>query len=235
MYRLFSTPGWFNGWDIVIESFGFIVALFIALFSWRIYRLHKENRFAYFSLAFILVALGLLVKAGTSSILYFTPVRDVAADVLRPVAGAGLKFSYLWYRSGFLLHMIPMLGAWLLLFFISQKSRARLHKFHEVTQMALFIYLILLISIVANFKYFVFYLTSSVLLALIVLNYYKHALNLPKKTNSLLVMLAFLLILLGNLFFVFVFLQNGLYVIGELFQLVGFLLLLYVYSTVIRR
>ena len=235
MYRLFSTPGWFNGWDIVIESFGFIVALFIALFSWRIYRLHKENRFAYFSLAFILVALGLLVKAGTSSILYFTPVRDVAADVLRPVAGAGLKFSYLWYRSGFLLHMIPMLGAWLLLFFISQKSRARLHKFHEVTQMALFIYLILLISIVANFKYFVFYLTSSVLLALIVLNYYKHSLNIAKKRNALLVMLAFLLILLGNLFFVFVFLQNGLYVIGELFQLAGFLLLLYVYSTVIRR
>lgn len=235
MFQLFSTPTWFNGWDIVIESFGLIVALFIAAFSWRIYRLHKENRFAYFSLAFILVALGLVMKMGTSAILYFTPVRDVAADVLRPVAGAGLKFSYLWYRSGFLLHMIPMLGAWLLIFFISQKSRERLRKFHEVSQIALFVYLILLISIVANFKYFVFYLTSSVLLALVVLNYYKHYLNTDQNVQAFRVMLAFLLIFIGNLFFVFVFLQNGLYVIGELFQLGGFLLLLYVYSAVIRR
>ena len=234
MFRLFNTPVWFNGWDIIIESVSIIVALLIALYSWRIYKLHKENRYAYFSFAFVLIAMGLLVKVLTGGILYFTPVRDVAAEVLRPIAGPGLKFSDLLYRSGFLFQMAPMLGAWLLIFFLSQKPRARLTKFYEVSQIALFIYFILLISFVANFRYSVFYLTSSVILGLVVLNYYKNYLN-NRNYNAYRVMISFLLILIGNLFFVFVFLSSQLYVIGELFLLAGFLMLLQVYRKTTKR
>ncbi len=234
MYRLFFTPGWFSGWDILIDAVSIIVALLVAAYSWKVYRLNRENRFAYFSLAFILVAIGLLLKTLTSGVLYYTPIRDVAADVLRPLAGPRLQFSHLLYRGGFFLQMAPLLGAWLLIFFISQKSRARLHKFHELSQMALFIYLVLLISIVANFKYFVFHLTSMVLLGLIVLNYYKNFLNTANK-NALRVMWAFLLILVANAFFVFVFLVPGFYALGELFQLLGFLLLLGTYVAITHR
>ena len=131
------------------------------------------------------------------------------------------------------MEMFPMLGAWLLIFFISQKSRERLHKLHEVTQIALFIYLILLISIVANFKYFVYYLTASVLLGLIVLNYYKNYLNTGNK-NALKVMIAFMLILLSNLLLVFVFLVPGVYVFGEIILLLGFLFLLHTYRSVTK-
>ena len=233
MFSLFSTPVWFNGWDLVFETIGLVIALLIAAYSWKIYQLNTENRFAYFSLAFILVAVGLSMKILTSGILYFTPVRDVAANVLRPVAGQGLRFSQLLYRGGFFLEMFPMLGAWLLIFFISQKSRERLHKLHEVTQIALFIYLILLISIVANFKYFVYYLTASVLLGLIVLNYYKNYLNTNNK-NAFKVMIAFMFILLSNLLLVFVFFIPGVYVVGELIMLLGFLLLLHTYRSVTK-
>jgi len=235
VFRLFNTPTWFHGWDIVIESISIIVALLIALYSWRIYKLHKENKFGYFSFAFVLIAIGLLVKILTGGILYFTPVRDAALDVLRPLAGQHLQFSDLLYRSGFLFQMAAMLGAWLLIFFLSQKPRARLTKFYEVSQIALFIYFILLISFVANFRYFVFYLTSSVILGLIVLNYYKNYLNTNKNYNAYLVMVSFLLILIGNIFFVFVFLSSQLYVIGELFLLAGFLMLLQVYRKTTKR
>jgi hypothetical protein len=234
MYRLFFTPVWFNGWDLVFEAVGMVVAMLIAAYSYRVYSLNKENRFAYFSLAFLLVALGLLFKITTSGILYFTPIRDVAADALRPIAGEHLQFSSLLYRAGFFLQMVTHLGAWLLIFFISQKPRQRLRKYYEVSQIALFIYLVLLISIVANFKFFVFYLTGSVLLGLIVLNYYKNYLN-RKNTNTLKVMFAFLFILLSNIFFVFVFLSRHLYVLGELFLLLGFLLLLLTYSSTTGR
>ncbi len=234
MYRLFFTPGWFEGYDIVFEFIVLLVALLISAYSWRVYRINKENKYAYFSLAFLLVAVSLIFKTFTSSTLYFTPVRDVAADVLRPVAGDGLSYSYLWYRAGFLLQMAPMLAGWLLIFFISQKSRARLRKLHEVTQIALFIYLVALISIVANFKYFVFYLTNVVLLSLILLNYYKNYLNTGNR-KALLVMKSFLLIMLGNIAFVFVFLFNQLYVIGEFLVFLGFLLLLYVYRKAVKR
>ncbi len=234
MYRLFYTPVWFNGWDILFEAVGLVVALLIAGFSLRIYLLSRENRFAYFSLAFALVALGLFFKSLTSGILYFTPIRDVAAEVLRPVAGSGLGYSHLLYRGGFFLQMVSMLGAWLLIFFISQKARNRLRKFHEITQIALFLYLVVLVSIVANFKYFVFYLTSAVLLALIVLNYYKSYLNTSNR-NTLRVMASFFFILTGNTFFVFVFLAESWYAVGAVLQLIGFLLLLSTYYNIMRR
>jgi len=205
MYRLFFTPGWFNGWDIIFDAVGLLITLLIAAYSWRMYRVNGDNKFAYFSFAFLLVGLSFLAKIVTSGILYYTPVRDVAADVLRPVAGQRLELSQLFYRAGFFLQMVTMLGGWLLIFFISQKSRARLRKFHEVTQIALFLYLVLLISVVSNFKYFVFYLTIGVLLGLIVLNYYKNYLNTNRNANAYKVMLSFLFILIGNFFFIFVF------------------------------
>ena len=131
--------------------------------------------------------------------------------------------------------MASMLGGWLLIFFISQKSRSRLNKYYEVSQIALFFYLILLISFVANFSYFVFYLTSAVIIGLTVLNYYKNYLNTNRNRNAFKVMISFLFILLSNIFFVFVFLFDSFYVLGELFLLVGFLILLSVYSQIKRR
>ncbi|MBT4936031.1 hypothetical protein HOL21_00110 [Candidatus Woesearchaeota archaeon] len=234
MFRLFFTPEWFNGWDIVFNVVSLLIAFLIAGYSWRIYRVNKDTKYAYFSLAFILVFVGLLFKSFTSGVLYFFPVREVVADVLRPVAGQSLQLSELFYRGAFFVQMMAMLSAWLLIFFISQKSRARLSKFYEVSQIGLFIYLVLLISIVSNFQYTVFYLTSAVLLSLIVLNYYKSYLNSGNK-NTKKIMQAFMLILMGNVFFIFVFLFQSFYAVGEILVLLGFLFLLYTYNKVKRR
>ena len=143
MFQLFSTPSWFNGWDIAFNIISIVVALLIAGFSWRVYSFNKENKYAYFSFAFILVALGLLFQSFTNGVLYFTPIRDTVLDVLRPAAGQGLRHTDLFYRGAFFIQMASMLGAWMLIFFLSQKSRSRLTKFYEVSQIALFGYFIL--------------------------------------------------------------------------------------------
>ncbi len=218
----------------MFEGIIVLIALLIAAYSWKAYRLNKENRFAYFSLAFLLIALGVGLKIVTNSIVYFDPAKEIALGTLRPLAGAHLEFTPLLYRVGFFLQMVPVLGALLLIFFISQKPRDRLHKYYEVSQMALFAYLILLISVVSNFKYFVFYLTSAVLLGLIALNYYKNYLNSQNK-NALLVVMAFLIMLAGNFFFVFVFLIEEFYVMGEVLLLAGFLVLLYTYYKITKH
>jgi hypothetical protein len=228
MFQLFSTPQWFNGWDIAFNVVSIVVALLIAGFSWRVYSFKKENKYAYFSFAFILVAISLLFQSFTNGVLYFTPVRDIVLDVLRPATGQGLQYSDLFYRGAFFVQMASMLGAWLLIFFLSQKSRARLTKFFEVSQIALFVYFILLISVVSNFTYLVFYVTSLVLLGLIVLNYYKNYLNVQRK-NAWLAMLSFLLIFMAHICFIFVFISAGFYAFGSLLMLLGFLTLLSVY------
>lgn len=229
MFRPYYTPVWFNGWDIVFEGIIVLIALLIAAYSWKAYKLNKENRFAYFSLALLLIALGLGLKIITGSITYFGPARDAALETLRPLAGEHLEFTHLLYRTGFFLQMVPVLGALLLIFFVSQKPRDRLHKYYELSQMALFVYLIMLISVVSNFKYFVFYLTSAVLLGLITLNYYKNYLNSNQNPNAFRVMSAFLIMFFANIFFIFVFLVEDFYVIAEVLLLVGFLVLLYTY------
>ena len=198
MFRLFFTPEWFNGFDLLFDSIGLVVAMLIAAYSWRVYKFNQENRFAYFSLAFLLVSVSLAFKIFTSGVLYYFPVRETVAQVIGSAAGPRLKYSALFYRAGFFFQMASMLGAWLVIFFVSQKSRARLTKFYELSQIGLFVYLLLLISVISNFKYEVFYLTCSVLLSLIVLNYYKNYLTTEKK-SVFKVMTAFLFILAGRL------------------------------------
>jgi len=234
MFRLFFTPGWFNGFDLLFDSIGLVVALLIAAYSWRIYSFNKENKFIYFSLAFLLVSVSLAFKIFTSGVLYYFPVRETVAQVLGPVAGSRLKYSALFYRAGFFFQMACMLLAWLMIFLVSQKSRARLTKFYEVTQIGLFMYLLLVVSVISNFDYKIFYLTSSVLLSLIVLNYYKNFITTRKK-SALKVMAGFLFILAGNLISIFLFLQNGYYVAGQVLTLLGFLILLQTYRGVMRR
>jgi hypothetical protein len=234
MYQLFFTPGWFNGIDIAFEVISILVALSICFYSYHLYRISNENKFGYFALAFLSIAGSLLFKIITFANLYFTPVRDTSLDILRPLVMPGLRYANLFYRGGFFLHMTLMLGGLLLIFLISQKSRNRLHRFHEVSQIGLFLYFIVLVSVFSNFRYTVFYLTSSVLLSLIVLNYYKNYLN-KRTNNALLVMMSFLALLASHLLFVFVFVSNELYVVAEAVQLVGFLLLLYAYRSAVRR
>tara|TARA_Y100000310_G_scaffold327329_1_gene393510 strand:+ start:105 stop:827 length:723 start_codon:yes stop_codon:yes gene_type:complete len=237
MYQPFYIPTWFQGWDILFDGIGLIIALLIAGYSWRVYRISSENKYAYFSLAFVLVGMGFVFKMLTQGLVYYSTLRSSAQVILAPVVGmaqTGINYSDLFFRGGFLLYMVTMLGAWLLIFFISQKKEGRLKKYYELSQIGLFVYLVILISVVSNFKYFVFYLTSMVILGVVVLNYYKNYLNANRSNNSSLVLISFLLILISYFFFVFVFLWNQLYVLGEIFMLGGFLMLLYTYRKITK-
>lgn len=233
MFRLFFTPGWFNGVDLLFEVISLIVAFSISLYSYRLYRVSKENKFVYFSLALLAITLSFLFKIVTFANLYYSPIREIAVDVLRPTVLPSLRYADLLYRAGFFLQMATMLGGLLLIFLVSQKSRKRLTVFHEISQIMLFLYFILLVSIVGTFEYFIFYLTSVVLLTFIVLNYYKNYLN-TGRSNTLLVMTAFLVLLISQLLFIFVSLDTRVYVIAEGVQLLAFLIVLYAYMTVKR-
>ena len=182
-----------------------------------------------------MIALGLIFKILTGSLAYFQPVRHATTAVLGPIVQVDPIVRGLYYRIGFFLEMVPILGGLLLIFFISQKSRERLKRWHEVSQILLFIYLVVLIGVIANFTYVIFYLTSVVILSLIILNYYKNYLNTNKNKKTLQVMFSFVSVMIGNIFMVFTVILPGFYVVGEFFMLVGFLTLLAVYMQVLRR
>ncbi len=235
MFALFTTPSWFNGLDLIFDAVALVIALLIAGYSWRVYKISSENKFKYFSFAFVLISCAFVFKLITFGVLYFHPLRETAHQVLLPVTQSRVSIMDLFYRGGFFLEMASFLGAFLLLFLVSQKSRARLHRFHELAQIGLFVYLVGLIAVLATFKYFVFPLTMTVLISLIVLNYYKNYLNSDRNSNSYLVMIAFMFLLLAQLFFTFLFVSDVFYFFGEAFLLLGFLLILYVYRLVTTK
>ena len=121
MYRLFVTPVWFNGWDIIFDLIGLVIALWIAGYSWKVFRMSHEKKYGYFSLAFLLVSLAFFMKGLTSAAVYFSSIRVMADVVVRPALGGARQYSQLFYRGGYFIQMVSMLGAWLLIFFISQK------------------------------------------------------------------------------------------------------------------
>ena len=235
MFNLFATPNWFNSLDIVFTAVTLVISFLITAYSWRVFKLSSDRRFAYFSFSFLLISLAFTFKLITYGNVYFAPVREITGGLLRPIAEPGGEtYRNLFYRAGFFLQMASMLGAWLLIYLISQKSRERLKKFHELTQIGLFVYLVLLIAIVSTFVAPVFFITSLVLLSLIVLNYYRNYLNTGKK-NAWLVMAAFFSIMLAHLSFIFVEYVGSFYFVGMSLMLFGFLLILYVYRKVTRR
>ncbi len=235
MFNLFATPEWFNQLDILYGIISLVIALLITSYSWKVYKLSSDRRFAYFSIAFALVSFAYLCKLITYGNVYFHPVRTITGDILHPLAHQGGETARnLFYRAGFFLQMTSMLGAWLLVFLISQKSRDRLKQFHEMSQIVLFIYLVTLIGLISTFNYAVFFLTSLILLALIVLNYYRNFLNTGKK-NAYLVMSSFFLIMFAQLLFIFVQYWDALYFVGQTLMLVAFLIILGVYRKVTKK
>ena len=141
MFNLFSTPAWFNGIDLIFDSIVLVIALLIAGYSWKIYKTTSENKFGYFSLAFGLISLSFIFKLITYGVLYSDFLQVAADNVVKPLTQGNNLYNDLLYRLGFFIQMSSMLGAWLLIFLISQKSRDRLRRFHELSQIGLFVYL----------------------------------------------------------------------------------------------
>ena len=236
MFTLFEIPTWFAGFDLALDTIAFLITLVISSYSFKLFKLNENRKFGYFSLAFALMSLAFLFKLVTYGIVYSSASQVVAATTIEAVTGMGgvnLSLRNLLYRTGFFVQMAATLGSLLLLFLISQTSRDRLTKFYEVSQIGLFSYFVILLSIVSTFKYTVFYLTSFVLLSLIVLNYYKNYLT-KKSANSLRVFVAFICLMIAQFFFIFVFAANWFYFVAEIFTLIGFAIIAAVYMQVSR-
>ena len=237
MFTLFETPVWFAGFDLVLDVIALLITLVISSYSYKLFKLSEDRKFAYFGLAFALMSVAFLFKLGTYTVIYFSITKTIVGNTVGTVTGlqdVTITLRNLLYRLGFFVQMAATLGSLLLLYLVSQKSRDRLNKFYEVSPITLFGYFVILISVISTFKYFVFYLTSFVLLALIVLNYYQNHL-LKKTKNSKRVLIAFSCLFVAQFFFVFIFAVNWFYFVAEVLSLLGFSIIAYVYIQVSRK
>jgi len=230
--RLFRSyvfgPKWFYGFDSVIELIAVIVSLLLVYYSYKCYKLTKENKYLYFSTAFLSLTIAFIAKIIGTLVLYEPPFmrtelgrslyqafNDIAPYNINPVA--------------FIMHFFFTLLGFMILFLIISKLTWKNQRV-----IALLIYFVFLATWISAIHYQFFYLTSFVLLLLITYAYYNNYKEI-KSEKAKFVTIAFGILLVSQAFFVFVIYSRIIYVLAELIQLLGFVYLLIPFILIFKK
>lgn len=207
----FQGPTWLFGIDIGIQLIGAIIALLISFYGYKCYKLSSLKTDLYFSLAFFLFGASFFfyVFMVPAVYIYYTYYQAIDPGIL-------LRCSHLLNA----VFIIITLGAYTILNLVYSKIK---------NPNAIITVLILITAL----SYFIYYSRNSFILNLICAslalliaistytNYHR-----KKNKNSLLVVLAFVLITLANLFFALGNYINISFLFGHITQLLGYISLL---------
>lgn len=176
MLRLFDVPTLFQGFDVVFSTISLLLIFAVTLYAYKVYKLSTERRHLYFVSALGLVVLAQCVKLFMNSVLYFASFRDITASVMDPVVDI-LPSVNLLYRLVYFVHFVLLLGAWSMIFFLSQPSRNRLDNMYEIIQLGVFASFLAMLSLVATYTFAVYAVSALIMLAGASINYRKQYLN----------------------------------------------------------
>ncbi len=222
----YYSPVWFAGIDMIIELLGVIVALIIAFYSYKIFRILKEKKYAHFSLAFIFIAASFFVRVAAYALNFFIkPPASIYAsqDIVRHIANISLIRIF-----GIFIPIILMLAAFMVLIVISTGTKDKK-----------LVSLLFILSFMSSFlgvflDQFWYYLIAFILLAYVAHSFFINYKN-NKKTSSLIVFVSFAIFAFSQLMFAFSAIHKYCYVIAEIVQLVSFLMLLAGFVLIFRK
>ena len=227
MVSLIYNPQWFYGKDILIDAVSIIVLGLIASFSVRYYKLERKNKnYLYLSVSFLLIAFSFIFKIIANFTIYYhvfeTKTIGLYTITYQTVTASGILFfaGYLIYR------LLSVLGLYLL-YSIYQKNQPKSNIF-------LIVFFILISTYSSQSAYYIFHLTSFVFLSLLTIQYYSNYKKNKQLTSKLLAN-SFAVIAASQIFFMFAGFNTNLYVVAEIIQLVGYLILLETFIKVQRN
>src|SRR3989338_672756 len=226
MIQVVYTPQWFYSKDLLIDTVSAFVLLLIASFAVRYYKLNKKNKnYLYLAGSFFLIAMSFLFKILTNFTIYYKVfvTRHLGNYILTYPT---IQVSNILFIVGYLLfRLLTLLGLYML-YSIYQKNQSK-------SNIYLIVFFILILTYFSELEYFIFHIVALALLALITLQYYK-TYRKNKQPASKFVTASFAIIGVSQIFSIFVFYNNVYYVIAELIQLVGYLILLMTFIRVLR-
>ena len=218
-------PDWFASKDIIIHGFNVLVLLIIAAFSVRFYFLKKQDNknYLFFAASFILLAISFLWKIVTDITVIYEIINVKQVGIL-DVTFKTIYTEKVLFVAGHLAHyLFLLLGLYILYVVLNRKS----------TMNHLFIlYFIIITTIFSNFSYFIFHLTALVLLMGIAYRYFLIYKSNKRKSTKLL-FTSFCILALSQVLFMPVKLYVNIYIAAQIVQLIGFLILLIAFITVL--
>ena len=218
MLTFVFSPQWFYGYDIIFELLGILVTGLIGLYSLKLFRFSKERAYKYFGLSFLAFAVSFAAKIATNFVLYYQhTVKTTLQEVI--VKHNLLQKSNILLQAGYDVHRFLLLLGLLGIYWIVSKSAENEHRW-------LFLYMLFVIALFSFNTYYVFHLTAAFLLLFITKHLHRVAMRRKAPRTAKLNVLAFALLLLSQLVFVFVWANKAIYVVAELVQLAGFVVFL---------
>ena len=207
---LYKIPSWFSGYDSLFQILFAIIALFVAGYAYKIYKVSKRPEIKLFSIAFLLISLSYIAWPLITLLASFPIGKETLAVMIETSNLAG-TLAIFFHISFFLMGLLTLV-------YMNLKDKNR-------RTYILLSVLIFLIAVIGIDKTHIIYLTSSILIFFIL---YHHLKEYRQKGNKkmLPVTLAFLFLFLGSLDLIFADTQHIYYVGGHIFMLIAYILIL---------
>jgi hypothetical protein len=198
------------GNDIFVDLFSAIVLIMICFTAFKFSKLRKRKEYSYLITSLLLLAISFIFKIFTHFSVYLT-----TSDIIIT------KNVIFWML---LIHRVLSLIAFYLLYLVfAQKKQSLITIF--------FLYLLLIIGYVTNTIYYVFHITTFVIMILIIERMYKSfRKHHHKKTKFMII--TFTALAISQLLFTFTNRNPLIYGTAEFIQFIGYLLLLLTFKVI---
>lgn len=210
MFESYLIPNWFFGFDIAMELLFAVITFLVAVFAFKISSVTKEKKVKLFGIGFLLISLSYFVWAGLNY-WFVDLVQDGFREIsINQVAFIGVLSLYAYVT-------LFTIGLVTLAYLTCNNLGGRTYY--------LMIGLSLLVIASSLYKLISFRILSIFLISFILYRYFEDYLK-NKNKKTLLVSLAFALLLLSSIDFLFLSVYYETYVLGHILELAAYLLIL---------
>jgi len=227
MMNVAYCPHWFYHKDIAIDLFSIITMLFVAYFAFRWYQVNTKNKkLMYLALGFFMISLSFIAKIFTNFRIYNTITKTSQVGLLS-ITYQTVQESHMLYFVGFFLFKLLMLGGLYILLTLYERKMS-------YSERIILLYLVIVSAVFSQQIFYLFHLTALLFLVLITTRFYANY-KKQKSNAALLLTISFGILCLSQFIFIFTFLTLFCYVIAEMIQLAGYLLLFVTLFLVLRH
>ena len=244
---------WFHGIDMIIDVFSMIVLLLLALNIYRFYKLkikagliqtadvksadfpklvYEEKRYKLFIASFALLSISFLFKLFTYLVIQYTAIEtaDIGVMTITYQTVRSSDFTIFW---GFFFFRVLSLLSFYLLYLAYTRKEMKLTPenpgksgitLRNSFGMMFVLYLLLLAGYYSQSVFYVYYTTCFFLLFIITESVYE-IYSVNRNFNTFLLAASFGTIMLSQGVFLFLKMYSVMYVLSEIIQLMGYLML----------
>lgn len=207
MVNLFLVPQWFIGYDLFLELGFALICLLVSFYSFKVYRLTLENSSKLYAISFLFISLSYFIQSFINILLLpqlFNPILSNNEVVWNIVS---IYVNLVFFTMGLLT----------LTYMTFKIKNSNVYSLLLITT---------LFSLILSYnRVYLFYVLTSIFLAYISLFYLKNYIN-KRKITSLLVFIAFCLLLFSQFHFILSVNHSLYYMLGHFFELIAYILIL---------